>query len=1826
MAESYRRIIRRPSGVDDGSWSRLGELLAEAVKRQGRLASESSHILRLLGGLQELADGSGFFVEHESATAMPIGGFFDRSAPTVHESELLRMTVAVFEALRTAHVREGERPVAHGAVCPGVIGFAPDGAAKITDFGFAPAICDVLGEEAYVNLAIGPEEGTEPGMCVTGAWEVLTRDEYERDGRICAFIDPEKYGSDSLGAFEPASDIIAAAFILHLLAEHQHPYLSNDPDAHRLVETSAFMAALPYNGARRRDLRESKDPGVRLWCELIAGSLARLPKNRTTAASIVDALRDHVKPDDEGDVLRRRLESVEALAEQKAWDQVRQAARSLAENKAAPADVVQRANALAVQAEASALVDRARDALGGDDWPTADEPIDRVLSTPGVSADLASQAREIRGGVKSSLAAREVLDEVDLRLARDERADPFETVELMQALLDELGKYKTDPALLPQVRGRLNAVHRRITGRLEEALPAAQASMEAERTRATEWAKKLESAVESAQWDALEKLLADRPQLRLWPAEIQARVDAVQQRLDEHLNEEKQREAIEEDHAAASLWIDQLRLAAAAQRWERAEQLLKDKPVLTHWPPGVADEADQLAEGVHDACKKHADEQQARQWYAQLRGAVKSGDFDAGAKLLSERPTLEHWPPNVLDEVARYEQQLDQWIVAAKHERKREAEEKRQIDEWLDRAELASKNGQWEEAVSIIEAPPPVESIPGEARTRAARLKETCLAKIAAKLREQQKARTEAIEALARDFVREVMTTELDGLMHPDSVDVWIAAEAPDRDRSSGDWQVKVRPRLPRARRRRSGGEDPATIMDFHFRVSDESRQICDEDGSRRGQLRNELRSLLEALQKSGVTDLRDRLRAGLFPQADITVLPGEPAKTMPATARLLGMKSSAGCVETEIVWDPKELAWAYAAPADFVRRASRVAADAIAEELEQRLLGGAAQLQRYRSMLAVEADPVPVPGLDALPKPLELQGRVAIRPDGPVAAQTLQTFSVGCARLGHVDCNVDLTPVAAKLREIVRDAQLDDWEALKARLEGRVKDPRAKARVVALPRRIVDPVEQVRFRLEARPLDPFELVCTWDMAEFSFVLPDRWEEALGDFLRQTAEVPRGPRGIGAAFLRRTVARLGGGRRVVAVVASLLSAIVVIGAWLTWPENDPPTAQAGDGFAVSEGDRVTLDATGSRDPDGDALTYAWRQNGGPQVVLSDPNSAQPTFPAPEADLPTRLTFEVEVSDGRRRSADTVIVTVNPVVPANRPPEARAGMDQTVEGLTLVTLDATDSRDPDGDDLKYRWTRRRGPNVTLSGADTAQPWFTAPGMTALTTLTFEVQVSDDHTSSTDAVTVTINPVVPANEPPVARAGPDQTVDAMAEVTLDAAGSEDPDGDALEYEWTQTGGPRVTLSAAKAARPTFTAPDVTEATALTFQLEVTDRTESSTDTVTINVNTRRDPAAEFISTNEAYALAGRKQAAGDWRAARFFLDQAAIEAAEAGLTDELADTLAAANQRLTDALREALAPLLAEAARWLKTAVPPTDPRVLLADVENPTTARRMLDELDLDFPRRADRANLAEAALQEGVLPWTVLTNAQTTTVLGLLDWTIASLRLGADDDAAGETIDVTFIPAAPARGVLDPIWMSQTEITVGEYTAVMGQAPSNAAGEVYDLMVSQGRHPVAFIPAGNVHDFFLKLSARLGDGFIVRPPTASEWSHAFGCGRDGRASAPQLYTFGQDGTAQFDPARANFESDEEYLLTAPGHEDGYGFYAPVGSYPPNGWFLYDLLGNVSEWVSTSTGGRLSSIGGSFRDTAAEDPPGPRRRDQRLPSDEIGLRIAVLPAP
>jgi len=398
-------------------------------------------------------------------------------------------------------------------------------------------------------------------------------------------------------------------------------------------------------------------------------------------------------------------------------------------------------------------------------------------------------------------------------------------------------------------------------------------------------------------------------------------------------------------------------------------------------------------------------------------------------------------------------------------------------------------------------------------------------------------------------------------------------------------------------------------------------------------------------------------------------------------------------------------------------------------------------------------------------------------------------------------------------------------------------------------------------------------------------------------------------------------------------------------------QNSPPVADAGPDKAVTVGTLVTLDGSGSWDPDAlDSLTYEWAQVDGDVVALSGNTTAVATFTPGSLDT---YAFELVVHDGTTYSTpDGVIVIVgeanNPPVlsSANVTPPSGGGLTSFLYAVTYTDTDndspgsitlivngvdyypmsvrdgedgdftngeiyectltgqdleigpnsygfaaddgednaigetgphagptvtnsppgmpgieitpdpavTTDdlvagitspSTDPDGDDItySYKWYRNDEWQEGLSG-NTVTSDLTAEGET----WKCEVTPNDGHVdgdSAQDQVTI-------QNSPPVADAGPDQTVTEKTLVTLDGSGSWDPDVlDSLTYAWTQTGGTTVSLDDSTAVNPTFT-PD--SADTCIFELVVYDGTAYSTaDEVVITVEELSTPTIRVASIN-------------------------------------------------------------------------------------------------------------------------------------------------------------------------------------------------------------------------------------------------------------------------------------------------------------------------------------------------------------------------------------
>ncbi len=114
---------------------------------------------------------------------------------------------------------------------------------------------------------------------------------------------------------------------------------------------------------------------------------------------------------------------------------------------------------------------------------------------------------------------------------------------------------------------------------------------------------------------------------------------------------------------------------------------------------------------------------------------------------------------------------------------------------------------------------------------------------------------------------------------------------------------------------------------------------------------------------------------------------------------------------------------------------------------------------------------------------------------------------------------------------------------------------------------------------------------------------------------------------------------VGNGKTVLTVTNRGKQASLDIGVTVNDEPNDPPVADAGVNRTVKSGTKVKLSGLKSRDPEGEALYYAWSQVRGSKVPLLDVNGPEATFQAPQVSESRLYRFKLRVTD--KKGADSV---------------------------------------------------------------------------------------------------------------------------------------------------------------------------------------------------------------------------------------------------------------------------------------------------------------------------------------------------------------------------------------------------------------------------------------------------------------------------------------------------------------------------------------------------------------------------------------------------------
>ena len=157
------------------------------------------------------------------------------------------------------------------------------------------------------------------------------------------------------------------------------------------------------------------------------------------------------------------------------------------------------------------------------------------------------------------------------------------------------------------------------------------------------------------------------------------------------------------------------------------------------------------------------------------------------------------------------------------------------------------------------------------------------------------------------------------------------------------------------------------------------------------------------------------------------------------------------------------------------------------------------------------------------------------------------------------------------------------------------------------------------------------------------------------------------------------------------------------------------------------------------------------------------------------------------------------------------------------------------------------------------------------------------------------------------------------------------------------------------------------------------------------------------------------------------------------------------------------------------------------------------------------------------------------------------------------------------------------------------------QRPEGPGSDTY----TRGRHPVTHI----AHEDAAAYAEWAGKAL----PTEAEWERAARGGLDGAA-----FAWGEEETPGGRRMANTWQGEFPWQNTL---EDGHAGTSPVGAFPPNGFGLHDMCGNVWEWTSDCVrGGPDAAAGCCARRGRDDELPAPRDQGRLAP-----VRAELLPA-
>jgi len=138
-------------------------------------------------------------------------------------------------------------------------------------------------------------------------------------------------------------------------------------------------------------------------------------------------------------------------------------------------------------------------------------------------------------------------------------------------------------------------------------------------------------------------------------------------------------------------------------------------------------------------------------------------------------------------------------------------------------------------------------------------------------------------------------------------------------------------------------------------------------------------------------------------------------------------------------------------------------------------------------------------------------------------------------------------------------------------------------------------------------------------------------------------------------------------------------------------------------------------------------------------------------------------------------------------------------------------------------------------------------------------------------------------------------------------------------------------------------------------------------------------------------------------------------------------------------------------------------------------------------------------------------------------------------------------------------------WLARMEVTQEQWQSIMGNKEIHPE-KPSPFCNTNPQYPIVSVSYFDIQRFLEKLN-ELSTTYHFRLPSEAEWEYA--C----RAGTKTPFSYG----VNLSDSLANFNAEIPSTYSTQGKNIGRP--EPVGSYPPNPWGLYDMHGNVWEWVS-----------------------------------------------